>query len=232
MHSYLKFYINLGTLKLIFLWKIEHIDNWCHEFINAFADAYTVLHDIIVYIYYESNHLANGILISTSCLLTVYDPVFRHDDNRVFQIKYGNKDRPNLLEEVSTAGTFIPHRYYDGSYTFMNNIGFLKVSTFIESVRVQTLISWFYWPANFDFFDANKITPSVSEWIFHAEHESRFKNFPSRRVFKKIGVATPKNGVSSHSWKIEELNHGVLQTSIIWEIKGWNKPFQMSHMPN
>ena len=65
-------------------------------------------------------------------------------------------------------------------------------------------------PANFNFFDANNMAPSVSEWIFRDEHESRFKNFPSRHVFEKIGVATPKNGVFSHFGKIAELNHGVL----------------------
>ena len=35
----------------------------------------------------------------------------------------------------------------------------------------------------------DKMAPSVSEWIFRAEHESGLKNFPSRHVFEKIGVA-------------------------------------------
>ena len=66
---------------------------------------------------------------------------------------------------------------------------------------------------------ANKMAPGVSEWICHAEHESGCKNFPSRHVFEKIGVATPKNGVFSHFWKIVELNHDVLQVSLILETK-------------
>ena len=44
----------------------------------------------------------------------------------------------------------------------------------------------------------NKMAPSVTEWIFRAEHEPGFKNFPSRHIFEKIGVATPKNDVFSH----------------------------------
>ena len=27
---------------------------------------------------------------------------------------------------------------------------------------------------------ANNMTPSISEWIFRAEYESEFKNFPSK----------------------------------------------------
>ena len=76
------------------------------------------------------------------------------------------------------------------------------------------------------------MAPSVSEWIFRVEHESGFENFPSHHVFEKIGVEPPKNGVFSHLWKIVELNHDLLQTSLISEIKGWNKPFQMSPMWN
>ena len=45
---------------------------------------------------------------------------------------------------------------------------------------------------------ANKMAPSVFEWIFRAKHESMSKNFPSRHVFEKIGVETPENGVFSH----------------------------------
>ena len=44
----------------------------------------------------------------------------------------------------------------------------------------------------------NKMAPSVFEWIFHAEHESGFKNFPSRHVFEKMGIANSKNGVFIH----------------------------------
>ena len=67
---------------------------------------------------------------------------------------------------------------------------------------------------------ANKMAPSVSEFIFRAEHEAEFKNFPSRYFFEKIGVAIPKNGVFSHSQKIVELSHDVVQTSLLSEIKG------------
>ena len=79
---------------------------------------------------------------------------------------------------------------------------------------------------------ANKIEPSVSEWIFRDKHENAFKNFPSCHVFEKIGVATLKNGVFSHFWKIIELNQDVQQTSLISEIKGWNKLFQMRRISN
>ena len=79
---------------------------------------------------------------------------------------------------------------------------------------------------------ANKMAPSVSEWIFRAEHKSGFENFLSRHVFEKIGVETPKNCVFNHFWKIVVLNHDLLQTSQTSEIKGWNKPFQMSPMLN
>ena len=66
----------------------------------------------------------------------------------------------------------------------------------------------------------NKVVPSVPEWIFRAEHEWGLKNFPSRHVFKKIGGGTLKNVVYSHFKKIVELNHDVLQTSLISEIIG------------
>jgi len=33
---------------------------------------------------------------------------------------------------------------------------------------------------------------SISEWIFRAEHEFGVKNIPSRHVFEKKGVETPK----------------------------------------
>jgi len=45
---------------------------------------------------------------------------------------------------------------------------------------------------------ANKMAPSVSEWIFRAKHEFRVKNIPSRHVFEKKGVETPKNSVFGH----------------------------------
>jgi len=35
---------------------------------------------------------------------------------------------------------------------------------------------------------ANKMTPSVPEWIFRAEHEFGVKNIPSRHVFEKKGL--------------------------------------------
>ena len=76
--------------------------------------------------------------------------------------------------------------------------------------------------------NANKMAPSVSECIFRAEHESGFKNFSSRHAFEKIEIATPKNGVFNHFWKIVEPNHDVLQTSLISKIEGWYKPYQMS----
>ena len=67
---------------------------------------------------------------------------------------------------------------------------------------------------------ANKMALSVLEWIFRAEHESGFKNFLSRHVFDKIGVETPENGVFSHFRKMVELIHDVLETSLVYEIKG------------
>ena len=67
----------------------------------------------------------------------------------------------------------------------------------------------------------------VSEWNFRAENESEFKNFPSRHVVEKIGVATLKKAFLALFWKIVELNHDVLQTSLISKIKSWNKLFQM-----
>ena len=51
---------------------------------------------------------------------------------------------------------------------------------FIHEIRTLPYVSF-----------ANKMAPGASEWIFHAEHESGFKNFPSRHIFEKIGVANP-----------------------------------------
>ena len=50
---------------------------------------------------------------------------------------------------------------------------------------------------------ANNMAPSVSEWIFRAEHESGFKNFPSRHIFKKVGVAAPKTAFLAIFEKLE-----------------------------
>ena len=111
------------------------------KFFNAFADAIHILDDVIVHIYYENKHIANGLLISKSSLVTVFRPVFEDGDSRVFQVKYGRKCRPDKLKTVSTAGNFKPHKEIDNDDLYRNNIGFLKVSSFIEHVRVQTLIS-------------------------------------------------------------------------------------------
>ena len=56
------------------------------------------------------------------------------------------------------------------------------------------------WPITQPYMSfANKIAPGVSE------------RFPSREVFEKIGVKTPKKSVFSHFWKIVELNADVLE---------------------
>ena len=62
--------------------------------------------------------------------------------------------------------------------------------------------------------------PSDPEGNFRAKHESEFKNFPSRQVFEKKGVETPKNSVFGHFSKIVEQNPNVLRSSLLSVIEG------------
>ena len=77
---------------------------------------------------------------------------------------------------------------------------------------------------------ANKMAPGISESILRGEYES--ENFPSRQVFEKKGVETPKNSVLGHFWKIVELNTGMLEPSQLSQIDNWPLLFKMSPKPN
>ena len=56
---------------------------------------------------------------------------------------------------------------------------------------------------------------SIDWKFFCTEHEFRVTSCPSRRVFMKKGVETPKNSTFGHFWKIADMKLDVIESLLV-----------------
>ena len=107
-----------------------------NEFSGAYPDNVLISKDITVLIFCDGQHIANGILVSPSDVLTTVGRSIRESDQRAFIIKYGDKTNGGrLLKEVRAIPGLIPNLNHNLN-SIRKNFGFLRVSSCIQNIRV------------------------------------------------------------------------------------------------
>ena len=107
---------------------------------NGFAGAYPekvlVSQDIAVLIFFGGDHIANGILVNPSGVLTSVVSPLKIDDQREFIIKYGDKTKgeESLKNAVAKPGLISIGKHDLNSRR--PHFGFLEVSSCIQCISV------------------------------------------------------------------------------------------------
>ena len=107
---------------------------------NGFAGRYPknvfISQDIVVLIFFGGDHIANGILVSPSGVLTPVVSPLAKDDQREFIIKYKVRTyKKALFEEVSAKPGLISIGKHDPN-SLRPHFGLLRVSSCIQSTSV------------------------------------------------------------------------------------------------